>query len=96
MLTRERLEVLKKPEYVEPFDLCVIQDDDYRNLLDAAEMYLVALWAMQMPCEQCPMAHPCMTLAASVGETACRRGFAERADAWRELWRKHGGEDGRL
>ena len=56
-------------------------------LLDAAEMYLVALWAMQMPCEQCPMANPCMTMAASVGEMACRRGFAVRADEWRELWR---------
>jgi hypothetical protein len=56
-------------------------------LLDMSEMYLVALWAMQMPCESCPMAHPCMTLAASVGETACRRGFEARADEWRELWR---------
>lgn len=56
-------------------------------LIDMAEMYLVALWAMQMPCEDCPMRHGCMTSAALCGGTFCRQGFEALADEWRELWR---------
>ena len=59
-----------------------------RVLCDLGDRYAVALWVIQMYCEHCPMATICKAAVQAHDPLPCGRGFAERADEWRELWRK--------